>query len=81
VPQAAAPVVPSPDLPVARDAIDLNTAGVEELTRLRGVGRGAAARIVAEREAGGEFAAVWDLTRVEGFDEARIRRFLDHTRV
>ena len=57
--------------------IDLNQAGVGELQQLRGVGKAAAQRIVVERERGGPFESVWDLTRVEGFDEARVRRLVD----
>jgi competence ComEA-like helix-hairpin-helix protein len=55
-------------------SININGAGVDELVRLPGVGRRAAARIVAERERNGPFKSVADLTRVERFDEARVRR-------
>jgi len=46
--------------------IDPNTAGPAELERLPGVGRALAQRIIAERERGGPFTHVDDLTRVPG---------------
>jgi ATP-binding cassette, subfamily B, bacterial len=54
--------------------ININQARADELVRLPGVGRRAATRIVAERERNGPFESVADLTRVERFDEARVRR-------
>ncbi len=67
--------------PSGSGAVDLNAAGVEELVTLPGVGRGAARRIVAEREAGGPFGSVWDLERVDGFDRSRIGRIEPLARV
>lgn len=61
---------PRSDLP----PIDLNSADVEELSRLPGVGKAAAARIVAHREANGPFASLGDLEAVEGFDGGRVAR-------
>ena len=61
---------PRADLP----PIDVNTADVEELTGLPGVGRGAAARIAAFREEQGPFRSLADLELVEGFDMARVAR-------
>jgi competence ComEA-like helix-hairpin-helix protein len=54
--------------------VDLNTADVAELTRLPGIGRGAAKRIIAHRESNGRFASVRDLEQVEGFDAGRVAR-------
>jgi competence ComEA-like helix-hairpin-helix protein len=61
---------PRPDLP----PIDVNTADVDQLTRLPGVGRAAAARIVAYRDRHGPFTSLRDIERVEGFDHARVAR-------
>lgn len=61
---------PRSDLP----PIDLNSADVDELSRLPGVGRAAAARIVAHREAHGRFANLRELEAVEGFDGGRVAR-------
>lgn len=46
--------------------IDINTASVDELVQLKGVGPAYAARIVAYREANGDFKQIEDLTEVEG---------------
>lgn len=54
------------------DAIDVNTATVEELQLLPGIGPAAAGRIVAHRDEFGSFAGLEDLVRVEGFDEERV---------
>lgn len=61
---------PRPDLP----RIDVNTADLEGLSRLPGIGRAAAARIVAYREAHGPFAILRDIEHVAGFDQARVAR-------
>jgi competence protein ComEA len=54
--------------------VDVNTAGIDELVRLPGIGRGAARRMIAEREANGPFRSIADLERVEGFDAGRLSR-------
>lgn len=46
--------------------INLNTATVEQLTQLKGVGPAIADRIVADREANGSFKTIDDLGRVKG---------------
>ena len=46
--------------------IDLNSAGVDELQLLPGIGPAIAARIVEDREANGLFPDVESLTRVRG---------------
>ena len=52
----------------------LNGDGAEELLRLPGVGPCAAQRILAYRQANGGFRSVWELARVEGFDDHRIHQ-------
>ena len=54
--------------------LDLNEAGVEDLSRLPGIGPGLAERIVAAREAAGRFASVDDLRRVRGVGRAKLQR-------
>jgi competence protein ComEA len=63
------------------DLVDLNSAGVEELTQLPGVGRLAAERIVAHRDKYGRFESVRDLLEVDGFDERRVQRLEEHVTV
>ncbi len=55
-------------LPTFHDArkVDLNTASVEELVRLPGIGEVLAGRIVAYRETHGRFASVDELAAVSG---------------
>jgi competence protein ComEA len=67
--------------PLFEHGVDLNSAGVEELVTLPGVGPVAARRIVDEREAGGPFASVEALTRVPGFGPAKVRALADRVRV
>lgn len=52
--------------------VDINTATVDELQLLPGIGPAAAARIVAHRDEFGSFGGLEDLTRVEGFDDERV---------
>jgi competence protein ComEA len=49
--------------------VNINTAGVKELMTLDGVGRKAAERIVAHREARGPFKKPDDIKKVEGIAE------------
>lgn len=46
--------------------IDVNTAGIEELIRLPGIGPVLAQRVVAARQADGPFTSLEDLQRVRG---------------
>ena len=46
--------------------VNINTAGVEELTTLEGIGEKLAERIVQYREEHGPFEAIVDITRVPG---------------
>jgi competence ComEA-like helix-hairpin-helix protein len=57
--------------------VDLNLATLEELLKLHPVGRDAAERIVAYRDAHGPFASVADLMHVEGFDPSRVARIAE----
>jgi competence protein ComEA len=64
----------APDAPApAPLAIDLNTAGPDELSLLPGVGPSLAARIVEDRMARGPFRAIDDLDRVRGVGPALLR--------
>jgi competence ComEA-like helix-hairpin-helix protein len=61
--------------------VDINTADVAGLQKLPGVGPVSAERIVEEREAGGPYASVEELTRVAGFGPAKVRVIAGHARV
>ena len=65
----------------AHGLVDLNSADVDELSQLPGVGRLAAERIVAHRDEYGRFTSVMELRAVDGFDEQRIRRLEEHVSV
>ena len=74
------PEAPTP-APTASGAININTASVDELIQLPGVGRRAAERIVAHRQEHGPFASLDDLQAVEGWHAERIRRIADSATV
>jgi competence ComEA-like helix-hairpin-helix protein len=57
-----------------RGSVPINSAGVEQLCRLPGVGRRAAERIVRHRDRFGAFDSLEDLEDVEGFNPDRVRR-------
>lgn len=64
--------------PQQRGRVDLNTASVQRLAEVPGIGLRAAERIVAWREEYGRFGSVADLQRVEGFDAERIEGLSPH---
>ncbi len=55
----------------ASEAIDLNTATVEEIERLPGIGRGLAERVVEFRRDNGAFSRVEHIILVRGLSENR----------
>lgn len=55
-------------------AVNINTANVEELQQLKGIGAKKAAEIVAYREAHGEFKNVDELTNVKGIGKATLEK-------
>ena len=71
-PHAAADKVPS---------VDLNSAGVEELTSLPGIGDSIAKRIVEFRKEHGPFRRVEDLMKVKGIGERSLEKIRPHVSV
>ncbi|HUI47080.1 MAG TPA: ComEA family DNA-binding protein [Acidimicrobiia bacterium] len=63
---------PSPSAPV-----NLNTATVEQLDALPGIGPATAAAIIQDREAHGPFRSVNDLGRVRGIGDAKLAQLHD----
>lgn len=55
--------------------MDLNHARVSDLTRLPGIGRVLAQRIVDTRETEGSFASVDELRRVRGLSAGKVEKF------
>jgi competence protein ComEA len=78
-PQAPAGPTPTSGKPAA--PVDLNTATVEQLDALPGVGPVTAAAIVAWRDANGKFASVDQLGEVDGIGTARLEKLRPLVRV
>ncbi len=57
--------------------VNVNTAGVDELKTLNGIGDSLAQAIVEERENNGPFSSVEDLVRVSGIGAKTLARFSD----
>lgn len=82
---AATPVTPSKPAPPTSakrgEVIDLNTATVQQLDTLPGVGPVTAAAIVAWRNANGKFKSVDQLAEVDGIGPARLEKLRPLVRV
>jgi competence protein ComEA len=61
--------------------LDLNTATVEQLDELDGIGPATAQQIVSYREAHGGFGSVEELDQVPGIGETRLAALRDKVRV
>ena len=60
--------------PIPTEKVNLNTATVEQLTTLPGVGPTLAARIVEYRERAGQFASAEELMNVKGIGEKNFHK-------
>ena len=69
---AEEPVTPEPTPPV-----DVNTADVDELDTLYGIGPALAQRIIDYREEHGPFNSLEELLEVKGIGEATLEKFRD----
>lgn len=75
MPEAAVPVETKPARPAAPEGpININTATVEELERLPGIGPSLAAKIVEDRTKNGRYRKIQDLDRVRGIGPKLVER-------
>ena len=74
-------LVASPGLAAAKpaptDKVNINTATIEELTTLPGVGPTLAGRVVEYREKAGRFASVEELLNVKGIGEKNFEKIAE----
>jgi competence protein ComEA len=70
-----------PDKPTRSEVVNLNTATVQQLDALPGVGPVTAAAIVAWRDANGKFTKVDQLAEVDGIGPARLEKLRPLVRV
>jgi len=63
--------------PEASGPVDINTADLDQLQTLRGIGPALAQRIIDFREENGPFRSVEDLLQVKGIGEATLEKFRD----
>ena len=71
----------APTMSPEGEKVDVNTASLEELMTLPGIGEKRAADIIAEREANGPYRFPEDLTRVSGIGESIVAGLIDYITV
>ncbi|MDE6881054.1 MAG: helix-hairpin-helix domain-containing protein [Oscillospiraceae bacterium] len=69
--------LPALEQPEAVGPVDINTAGLDELDALPGIGPVLAQRILDYREANGPFLSVEELMEVKGIGEKTLEKFRD----
>ena len=73
LPETTGPLQPEVTFPV-----DINTAGLQELTALPGIGETLAQRILSHRAACGSFSRPEELLNVEGIGPGKLEAILDY---
>ncbi|WP_246052178.1 ComEA family DNA-binding protein [Desulfobotulus mexicanus] len=61
--------------------VNINTASVEELMQIKGIGKVYAERIVSYRESNGSFGSIEDLQNINGIGPKTIERIKDFVTV
>jgi len=69
------------DSSVETPRVDINTAGVEELQELPGIGPALARKIVEHRQENGPFRRIEDLLEIRGIGEKSLERMRDRLTV
>jgi comEA protein len=69
---------PQATTPTELTPIDINTATVQQLSSLPGIGQVLAQRIISYRTANGPFESLADLTKVEGVGEKKLEAILEY---
>ncbi len=63
------------------DKVNINTANVEELQELDGIGEKLAEEIVAYREENGDFTSPYDLKKINGISHAKAEKLAPYVKV
>ena len=79
--QAVAAAGAPPGAPATSAPVNLNTATVDELCGLPGIGRATAEAIVEDRASNGPFSSVEDLMRVSGIGKKKLAKLVGKVRV
>lgn len=78
---ATVTALPAPTRSPERAPVDLNTATLEELQTLPGIGEKRAGDIIEDREKNGPYAFPEEITRIKGIGEETVAELLEYVTV